>query len=123
MLERKIDNYNRLVAELMTRREIATQSLIAFRSDFFDAANLRQKLDAELDHSMKEIDRISFPQTWKSAGEQASKRARESAVAAHAALAEKERQEAIAMGANKKHAHFDDDEKSLPQSAASKKSN
>jgi hypothetical protein len=72
---------------------------------------------------MKEIDRISFPQTWKSAGEQASKRARESAVAAHAALAEKERQEAIAMGANKKHAHFDDDEKSLPQSAASKKSN
>jgi hypothetical protein len=110
MLERKIETYNQRVKSLMMRKEIAAQSLVAFRSDFFDAAHLKEKLDAELDKTMKEIDRTSFDKTWRSAGENAARRAREVAIEEHKARAEKARLEAIAEGANKKHAYYDDDD-------------
>jgi peptidoglycan hydrolase CwlO-like protein len=112
MLERKIEVYNTLVESLASKKEIAEATLNAFRSNIFHVDDLPQNLGTELNSRLKEIDRTSFNKTARAEGERVAKRARASAIAEHAALAEKERQEAIAKGANKKHAHFDDNRKS-----------
>jgi chromosome segregation ATPase len=108
MLERKIEVYNTLVESLASKKEIAETTLNAFRSNIFQVDDLPKNLGTELNSRLKEVDRTSFGRTARAEGERVAKRARASAVAEHAALAEKERQEAIAKGANKKHAHFDD---------------
>jgi chromosome segregation ATPase len=111
MLERKIEAYNTLVESMASKKEIAEAALNAYRNNIFNVDDLPKNLNAELDSRLKEIDRTSFSKTARAQKEMVAKRARESAIAEHAALAEKERQEAIAKGANKKHAHFADDNK------------
>lgn len=111
MLERKIDAYNNLVSSLMSRKEFAEQCLMAFRSDSFDAKQLKENLNEELEKTNNEIDRTSFGKAWKSAGESTSRKAERAAIEMKQKLAEIARLEAIEEGAKQKHARFEVDKK------------
>jgi chromosome segregation ATPase len=120
MLERKIEVYNTFVQSLASKKQIADATLNAFRANIFHIDDLANNLSAELNDHLKEVDRTSFSRTTRAEGERVAKRARQGAITEHAARAEKERQEAIAKGVNKKHAHFEEDDKKPSRSTPSK---